>query len=359
MAETKRGKYKHPGLQEVPVCPWCGSKKRVTSNRYSLKINHYLRDLCQMMSVDSSELMAEMTAYKCVDCQTNYLDPFLNKYILIKFFSERKYSHRAGWGKFLDVIKKGDSSNTYKASLKQFLTLSNFFDGADEYFEVGCPFMGFLPLLGNQGDLTRTVSYFYDNQERHVRENSFGTLYPKSISLWALNIQKMKSNFFQRKSRNQIGNNTTIPKYTGMLTTNSYLMWGVNCVGDQGICPLVAKKALGIENLTIDEFTLGSEQSHRKHRIISFMNTLDHQANPRQLFELALQNSKYVFVEIHSGGVIEKQHAFVLDETLLSDDRLISVFDSNGKELELTTALCGANIESAPGDILIVFKGKQ
>jgi hypothetical protein len=89
------------------------------------------------------------------------------------------------------------------------------------------------------------------------------------------------------------------------------------------------------------------------------MNTLDHQVNPRELFEFALSNSEYVLVEIHSGGAIEKQHAFVLDETLLSDHRLTAIFDSKGKELIVADALGQVYEETNSADLLIVFKGDK
>lgn len=141
--------------------------------------------------------------------------------------------------------------------------------------------------------------------------------------------------------------------------TNSCLMWGPNCVGEQGLCKLVARRTLGINNLTIDEYKSSNVDQVDLRRITSFMNTLDHQVKPRELFELALQKSDYVLIEIHSGGSIEKQHAFVLDETLLGDRRLVTVLDSKGKELVVADAQKNACYEKSSADLLMVFRGER
>lgn len=195
MEETSENKRWMTSLMEVPNCPWCGSQNRIESVRYSAKANHYLSDLAQFQGKSSRELLDLMKAFKCIDCQTSYLDPFIRNEVLEEFFSDRKYSHRAGWGKFLDIIKRGNNSQTYLSSFEKFKSISKFFEDPYEYYEVGCPFMGFLLVLGNNGDLSRTISRFYNNQESHLRENNFGSIVPSIVTFWISRIRRKQSYF--------------------------------------------------------------------------------------------------------------------------------------------------------------------
>jgi hypothetical protein len=274
--------------------------------------------------VSSADLLSEMKEFKCIDCKTCYLDPFIQESLLKTFFSEVKYSHRGGWQKIIDITRKGEFSFSYKSSLKKISAVSRFLEGTEEYYEVGCPFMGFIPVFGNGGNLEKTLVSFYNNQEQHFSENSFGNLMPTRISIWLNRIQKLrlKLKFTRNKHPNLI--NELVPKKSGVLITHSPLMWGSNCIGDQGLCHLVAKRNLLIDEMTVEVYKSNQQKETKPKTIISFMNTLDHQINPQDLFNLALSKSKYVFVEIHAGGAIEKQHAFILDETLLNHNQLSS-----------------------------------
>jgi hypothetical protein len=307
--------------------------------------------------VSSAELLSEMKEFKCINCKTCFLDPFIKESLLKNFFSEVKYSHRGGWQKIVDITRKGKFSHSYKSSLKKITGVSRFLRGIEEYYEVGCPFMGFLPLFGNEGDLEQTLVSFYNNQEQHFSENSFGNLMPRSFSKWLNRVQKLRLNLKFTKTKHLDFIKEIVPKKSAVLITNSPLMWGSNCIGDQGLCHLVAKRNLLVDEMTMDVYESKQKKENRPNTIISFMNTLDHQVNPQELFNLALSKSKYVLVEIHAGGAIEKQHAFILDETLLNHDRLITVFDSEGNENTSQDVLDSILKKSTSSDLLMVFEG--
>lgn len=343
-------------FEPVNKCPWCGSFRRGKSNRFSNDLNHYLTQLSSSLSVDGSYLVSNMKAMKCLDCFTSYLDPFIKKSILKSFFTHHKYSHKSGWNRFLEIVRYGERSQVYCQTLAKNLALSKYLSDASNYIEVGCPFMGLLTASSIDGSIKNLQNTYLINQEIFVLENSYGTLQNKKVNNLFLRVLKsriMFSNFIHQKTSNTL---LEIPRNRMVYMRRSSLMWSENCTGDQGLCSNVAKRNLGLEILSEQEFQL-MDKKLETGNIFAFMNTLDHQDNPKDVFEEAITRSKYVFVEIHSGGFIQKQHAFVLDETLLKDSRLMEIFDANGRVKKLSDIQESLKKESSSADLLLVFKG--
>ena len=356
MNQTSSAGFDDSFFEPVNMCPWCGSLMRDESKRFSNDMNHYLTQLSSSLSLDGGTLVSNMKAMKCRDCFTSYLDPFIKKEILKNFFTHHKYSHKTGWNRFLDVVRYGERSQVYRQTLAKNRSLSKYLSSASKYIEVGCPFMGLLPATGTAGSVKNLQNTYLLHQENFVLENGYGTLQNKKVARLFLRIVKssiMFSNFIHQKTRNTP---LEVPDNRMIYMRRSNLIWSENCTGDQGLCSNVAKRNLGLELLSEQEFQ-SMEEKIETGNIFAFMNTLDHQDNPKNVFEEAIRRSRFVFVEIHSGGLVQKQHAFVLDETLLRDSRLIEIFDGNGKVKELSDFSELIKENSPSTDLLLVFKG--
>jgi hypothetical protein len=95
-------------------------------------------------------------------------------------------------------------------------------------------------------------------------------------------------------------------------------MWNENCVGETGTCVSTSVGTFGIRKMSW-EGLCGSADT-RETTFVAFFNTLDHQINGADKIGEALKFAKYVLVETHTNQKVEKQHSFVIEDTLKSLD---------------------------------------
>jgi hypothetical protein len=107
-----------------------------------------------------------------------------------------------------------------------------------------------------------------------------------------------------------------LPKSIELIVTSpiTNLMWNENCVGETGTCVSTSISTFGIGKMKWED--LCSSPDTRETTFVAFFNTLDHQINGADKIGDALKFAKYVLVETHTNQKVEKQHSFVIDDTI-------------------------------------------
>ena len=91
-------------LVRVKSCPWCRSELRTPNNIFDEKTNHYITSLLGTSEDLATELVKEMKGFKCLSCQTTYLDPWFTEDSMSNYFNNQKSVHKVGWGNFRQLV---------------------------------------------------------------------------------------------------------------------------------------------------------------------------------------------------------------------------------------------------------------
>ena len=325
-------------LVPVEKCPWCGSKFRVPNDIFASKTNHYLTSVLGSTPEEAEALLKLMKGYKCLSCKTTYLDPWLSPKAVNYFFSYQKSVHNAGWGKFRELLLKGFSSPASEVTNEILRILEPEFKAIEKYIEVGCPFMGMLGTLSAiQSDET-VGEKFLASKKRFFTQNHYSRQYVRlsklnnfieilfTKCLINLNILRNRLKTFKPAPSNlQIKDRTDQPESTIELIVTApktHLMWRDNCVGETGTCISTSVNTFGVKNVTWEEIS-ASKNEKRNQTLIAFFNTLDHQLDGALKLKESLNFAKYVLIETHTNDLVEKQHSFVIQDTISSLDPLV------------------------------------
>ena len=307
------------GLVTTGSCPWCkGTQRHEVSNLFSFSddSNHYLDEIAIKLNLTSNDLISKMTEWECLECTTRYLDPWLDSSLGRWLFHSMKSTHRAGWGNFLSEI------NVKKS--KQFALAEGFLKLVSkkgltivEYWELGCPFFGFLiPFyrmkrgLSNQS-FTNNFQFFL---EQHASRNNYGKR--RIYKLFEQTSFKVL-HYYSRFSHSIVGNkkeNLSPNKISGNLklgywkTTEDFFWDPIACFGESVSCGVVSTNFL--------ELNVGIPEQGAEPIFVALHNFLDHTKDPRYTLESTMSRADLILLVSHTEGQIGKQHQYSFGDNL-------------------------------------------
>ena len=322
----------------VEKCPWCNSKFRVPNDIFADTTNHYITTILGTTPEQAVDLLKLMKGFQCLSCKTTYLDPWLSPEGLTHFFSNQKSVHRAGWGNFRSLLIEGFTSPASEVNIEILKILEPEFNVIEKYIEVGCPFMGMLGTLSalqsgeSIGDkfLASKKRFFSDNyySRKFVRLSRLNNFIEMHFTKWLVILSALKyrlKNVEPSPSFLQIRNRTGLHESAIELIVTSpktHLMWRDNCVGETGTCISTSVNTFGVKNMIWEEIS-ASRNEKRDRTLIAFFNTLDHQLNGAIKLKESFNFAKYILIETHTNSHVEKQHSFVIQDTINSLDPLM------------------------------------
>lgn len=325
-------------LVGVEKCPWCNGKFRVPNDIFADTTNHYITTILGTTPEKATNLLKLMKGYQCLSCKTTYLDPWFSPEGLTHFFSNQKSVHRVGWGKFRGLLSEGFTSPASEVNIEILKILGPEIKVLEKYIEVGCPFMGMLGTLSalqsgeSIGDkfISSKKRFFRDNyySRKFVRLSRINNLIEMLFTKWLVILTALKyrlKNFEPSPSFLQIMNRTGLHRLAVELIVTApktHLMWRDNCVGETGTCISTSVNTFGVKNMLWEEIS-ASRNDKRDRTLIAFFNTLDHQLNGAIKLKESFNFAKYVLIETHTNNHVEKQHSFVIQDTINSLDPLV------------------------------------
>ena len=322
-------------LVRVKSCPWCRSELRTPNNIFDEKTNHYITSLLGTSEDLATELVKEMKGFKCLSCQTTYLDPWFTEDSMSNYFNNQKSVHKVGWGNFRQLVVNEFTSPASEINTEIITILMPEFKTLVKYIEVGCPFMGMLGYLSslqsgesvNKKFAIVKENFFKDNwyARQFLRTSAANNLFEELLSKFFLTFNMLKyrlSHFGSIPTILQVKNKTGLDNSSIELiltTPRTHLMWRNNCVGEIGTCVSTAVKTFAVKHTNWGELE-NLNRSNRHKTLIAFFNTLDHQTEGELKLISSLNIAKYVLVATHSNNSVQKQHAFMIEDTIKSLD---------------------------------------
>lgn len=308
-------------------CPLCSSKERIgleLGTAFTTKTNHYIDTIANLHNVNSNLLVKGLSEWQCSQCGTFYLDPWFSKDDLLSLFRSKKQVHRAGWSEFYgDLDRKSDLKESQIIATFEFLRDNGFM--IEEYYEVGCPFFGFLLKLNKMREvygnrnleesyLEFSKIYFNDNYWGHKPLSIFLKIMYFRLQRFYLHLKNLDlrvRRFNKDETRYDL-----VPKVLGFEPSNEDGFWMPQggCIGEQTNCATMLFGMSNVMPVTIK--SLNCEQ--RKIRLVGLHNFLDHAADPAAYIDEILKVSDSILIVTHKLSQIGRQHKFALESNLES-----------------------------------------
>lgn len=308
-------------LQEYNSCPWCHYKDFASvpnGTAFSQESNHYLAALAEKGGMTQTELISSMNEKLCLECGTYFLDPWISKEAGRWLFSYEKAVHRAGWMNFYKHFSVSELKEfSHLTALKLFKFLESCDLNIEEYYEVGCPFLGLLVDL---------VDIPYNNDSFSKRYSIWGQEFEAKNPWSARRINRITKELafhlnslimvFRTKKNTkarEYKETRNLPSKLGIIYPSEIFFWGTSCFGEVTSCRNTLQGLLGIQEIDIAELSLDLAPT----RMIAFHNYLDHSSNPKSLLEAMLEKSNTLLIQTHQHKSVGRQHRFSLRDNLI------------------------------------------
>lgn len=311
-------------LADVLICPICKSEQRIQEDGMSPKKTlgyHYLNPLAKTVGLSVSELVKKIRVYRCLTCNTFYCSPWFSAEATSRLFNVLSPTHIAGW-RFFEYWLRDKATPNGARDRRILEMLVTKFGVPETYAEFGCPFQGLLPLLEplERTSPTRRISKFAEviRPLRDVRLTRLTSLYN------ALHALILKIIYFITyiENRSKISsvedyldlniNNKKIAKI--LLTQETTLSWGGNCVRFGKSCRALAGSMYGMDIMPLSEFNCAENELID---IIGVFNTLDHTRNPIDVLDKLTSIGRAVVIVNHDSYDAGRQHGFAFSENLI------------------------------------------
>ena len=274
-------------------CPVCGSSERKSSEISSdaQKGNDYLKSLSNYLKIDLYQMLKTMKSYYCLNCSSEYCDPWISQDISNLLYSQMYGRHRDGWLKYNDWVRNNfQNEEKFSEKLNIFKIITYFLSKIDSYAELNCPFQGLFPYFSSLKFKTS------EDYARNIFKNfeKMKQIYNSSLSGFSpVQIEDPTLDDFPNKSF--------------LILEPSSMFWGDNCSSQNLSCHNVATSLFNIKKLYLNE--LGSEKL--KLDVFASYSNIDHLMDPMKTIEKMTNISKIVILTLHHlNSKISKQHLY-------------------------------------------------
>ena len=284
-------------------CTFCGSKSLKLEKKQVFENNFYTKAIINDLDLDES-ILKTIKTYECQKCFILQNNPWFNKKIARKIYSNIYGQHNRSWSNVINFFKKKTFPN--HGNLFELLTSKI---NIKKYAEFNSPFMGIFlnffakehKYLKNQFEdiFTPMINYLSSRQlAGHSMTNQLKS--EKSTQKYLKKIQKFKIKNSKIKK---------VKKF--LLTDNSPIFWAQN-----DNYKSVNSRSLAMELFDLD--IIDFKQSNEKFDLFGIFHTLDHTFQPKDILNFAIRNSEFVIIYCHVNKNLSKQHQFSLTENFLT-----------------------------------------
>ncbi len=292
-------------------CTFCSSrnlKKKITPR---IKENFYTKAIISDLSIKKNKLKS-LGVYECQKCYLIQVNPWFNKNITRKIYSNIYGQHNKSWSNYLSFV----NNNKYPdhGKLYSFLTKNI---NIKKYGEFNSPFMGlFFNFFSDEykknnfyKNFSKKLIYYLSSRQLAGKSKKFRLKTEKESTKALKEIFSIKKkNFYDLKNK----------KY--LFIDNTEMCWGQN-----DNYKSVNSKSLATEFFDLE--ILDIKKNKIKLDLFGFFLTLDHTFEPKKILDYALSNSKYVIVQCHTTKEITRQHQFSFTKKFLKFLKSIGIYN--------------------------------
>lgn len=316
-------------------CPVCGGSEREASNGMSSRTGfQYLRHAAAPLGVSVEDLVRRAKVYKCKSCGSFFCDPWLGPELASSLFCAGAPDHMVGWADFEHWLHRRRNLNIFQVrNQRLYAVLAGRLGAVSSYAELGCPFQGFLlQLKGYETTPRERIRLFAKalNREPDVRWTKIARIYNAALrwcgrlvvisfriqtvlaSLAAhRKIPDKQGKIAARQDNHEEVPVSSLPKSRYLLTQDSAMGWGSNCVRFGASCRYFAHTVLGADVIPIGET---HQNGFPKLDLVGIFNSLDHTTAPLEVIRRSLELAKHVLIVTHHASHAGKQHLFAFGD---------------------------------------------
>jgi hypothetical protein len=294
---------------------------------------HYLKHGAAALGIPLAELVDRAQTYRCLSCGNYFCDPWFSPELSASLFCASAPDHLFAWGAFENWLHRRPPYETrnerlYAGVLQRVGTI-------ECYAEFGCPFQGFLmQWKGYELVPARRIDLFAQSlyREPDVRWSRITRIYNLlqrwvgRVAVLALRVRGLLVRLAVaahtiRAHRPRIDADAhrlvdiaSLPSRRYLLTRDTSIGWGSNCVRFGASCRYFAHKVLGATVLPMHE--VHGSNSYR-FDLIGIFNSLDHTAFPMDVVRQSLQMADHVLLVTHHAKHAGKQHLFAFSDEFM------------------------------------------
>lgn len=321
------------GFELVPItrCPICHDRRRVPSDGMAVERGQrmqgrfYLEPVANVLQLTVEELAGKLQTYRCERCGNFYNDPWLSPELAATLFGVFGPDHLFAWATFESWLHRRPR---FRTNERLFDVVSRRIGPLTSYAELACPFQGFLTYFREVEATPRqriglfaralrrptdprwtTIPRLYHFAERAVGRCVVMGLRAKAVASFARDKLAGVATGSPRTPA------SPLPKHRYLLTKNSTLGWGSNCVRYGGSCRYFSHLVLDAPPLPFDE--VYRQRSHR-FELIGIFNSLDHIGEPMGVIRRALDIADHVLLVTHQARRAGNQHLYAFSDNFPS-----------------------------------------
>ena len=289
---------------------FCNSKNLKKKIIPKIKENFYTKAIISDLSIKKNKLK-NLNVYECQKCNLIQVNPWFNKNITRKIYSNIYGQHNKNWSNYLSFInnkKFPDHGKLYNLLTKN-INIKN-------YGEYNSPFMGlFFNFFSDEykknnfyKDLSKKLIYYLSSRQLAGKSKKFRQKTEKKTVKTLKEIFLIKKkNFSKLKSK----------KY--LFIDNTEMCWGQN-----DNYKSVNSRSLATEFFDLE--VLDIKRNNIELDLFGIFLTLDHTFEPKKILDYALSISKYVIVQCHTTKEITRQHQFSFTNKFLKFLKSIKIY---------------------------------
>jgi hypothetical protein len=321
-------------LVRTSRCPICGSGQfeasdgMATGRDGDLQGIHYIKHGAAALGMSVEQFVEHATTYRCLSCRNYFCDPWFSPELAASLFCVDAPDHLFAWGAFENWLHRRPPGETRNERL--YMTVRERIGPIASYAEFACPFQGFLMTWrGHEMPPARRLDTFSAALRRppDVRWSRISRVYNAlqrgsgRIAVLALRARgllvklSMGLRGSRGKSSERMSDVGSLPQRRYLLTRDTSIGWGSNCVRFGGSCRYFASTVLGASVLPMHE---ARSVAAARFDLIGVFNSLDHTAAPLEVIRELLQLSKHVLLVTHYAKHAGKQHWFAFSDDFSS-----------------------------------------
>ena len=292
-------------------CSFCNSKNLKKIKRPIVNENFYTKAILSDLFISKSKIN-KLNILECQRCHLIQVNPWFNKNITRKIYSNIYGQHNKSWSNYLSFVNHGKMPNHGKL----FELLTNNIQ-VKNYAEYNSPFMGlFFNFFKKE---YKEDKYFYKKISKKLIEYLSSRQLAGKSQIYIKNSQtkteKLVRQIKSSKKKNFIKNK--INKY--LFVDNSEMCWGQNDNYKSVNSRSLASELFDLEIINI------TTKNKIKLDLFGIFLTLDHTFEPRKILDYALSNSKFVIIQCHTTKEVTRQHQFSFTKKFLNFLKLINI----------------------------------